>query len=1146
MFKIYQSNDMEVQRELLSNIIKMQPLSNVFAEELILVQNAGMSQWLKLSLSKTVGIVANTKFPMPSAFLWKLFKMVSPDTKDVTPFSKEVMRWRLIKLLKKNANDPKLKNIHNYLNGGDSSNPEFKLFQLAEKIADLYDKYQVSRPEWIFKWESNDFTTSDLPESQISENDLWQPYLWNLIIDDMKADGIKVQHRADLFKNFMDKMETGDFDKNNLPERIFMFGINNIPPQILKCLEALGNYIDIHMLNVLPCKYFYGDIQDPKFIAAQKNKKYYSENGKSIFDEVDISATIGNSLLASFGKVGRDHLTMLQEMEYLEIDAFVESTPETLLQNIQHDVLNLKDNSLTEMPERKILNKSDNSVIITSAYSKTREVEVLQDYLLNLFKNDHTLTPNDIVVMCASIDDYAPAIRSVFGSVAHSPLTPIHCENNQYTPDDHYIPFSISDRSLLLENPILESFVALLSINVSRNTSSEIIKILETPCILEKFGISAQDFDLILNWLNDVGIRWGLDENTATTDASKTTSMNTWLFGTQRMLMSYALNPSFGTFGDDVGYENINTSNATSAGGLSLFIECCIELRNKLTESRTVDEWVITLNDIIDKFFVQNNDNEREINIIRNTINNLLEQSQVKDYSDTIVATFDGDISSDVIRSFFNSAFKKPNMSQNFMIGKLTFATLMPMRSIPFKHVCLLGMNDGIYPRVQTPESWDLIAKNPQRGDRSNINDDKYLFLEAILAAKNSIYISYIGRSIKDNTERYPSSLVSELIDYCTNNYIFTDNLEIPDQINHHTPLSPFSKKAFIENGTIKSFASKWLPVVNGKRIHTTPLKNGVSVFSLDEADNKTIDKLSLQELTSFWEMPVRAYFTKTLNTNLYKQEVTIEDCEDFNIDNLKGYKFKTMLLDDFLKISLDTPSNIDRVFSTVYKRLARSGQLPIGHFGELGLESIKEPISTLARWIQPNMTGMHSSPEFELSIADIKLHGSIPKINDRNIIIRYRAGSIRPQDIINTWIEYLIGLVAFDIQGAFIFGTDVMYSMGGISRDDALITLESYVDAYKLGLNKPLAFVPQMATAVYKSLIVRGALVCDFEKNYTKSQAFMRQAMFGDAFSSFKASDNEYVQRTWGDMSESDYRDFFYNTIQYLISIYPFMSEIN
>lgn len=1136
---------MEVQRELLSNIIKIQPLSNVFAQEFILVQNAGMSQWLKLSLSETVGIVANTKFPMPSAFLWKLFKMVSPEIKDVTPFSKETMRWRLIKLLKIHANDPKLTGIKNYLDVGDNSNPEYKLFQLAEKIADLYDKYQVSRPEWIFKWEANDFTTSDLPDSEIAENDMWQPYLWNLIIDDMRADGIKVQHRAELYKDFMEKMESGDFDQANLPERIFMFGINNIQPQILKCLEALGQYIDIHMLNVLPCKYFYGDIQDPKFIAAQKNKKYYSEDGKSIFDEVDIASTVGNTLLASFGKVGRDHLAMLQELEYCEIDAFVDNEPSTLLQNIQNDIFNLKDDSLNETYERSAVETQDDSLIISSAYSKTREVEVLQDHLLNLFKNDKSLTPNDVVVMCANIDDYAPAIRSVFGSTTHSELIPIYCENNEYNTDDHYIPFSISDRSLLLENPILESFVSLLSINIARNTSSEIIKILETPCVLEKFGISDQDFDLILGWLNDAGIRWGLDENTATTDATQTTSMNTWLFGVQRMLMSYALNPSFGTFDGSVGYENINTSNAAIAGGLSLFIESCIELRNKLAESKTVNDWVITLNSIIDTFFVQNNDNEREINIIRNTINGLVEQSQVRDYDDNVVATFENDISSDVIRSFFHSAFKKPNMSQNFMIGKVTFATLMPMRSIPFKHVCLLGMNDGVYPRVQTAESWDLIAKNPQRGDRSNINDDKYLFLEAILAAKESLFISYIGRSIKDNTERYPSSLVSELIEYCSNNYVSLDGKEVTENMMRETPLSAFSKKAFSDQSKVKSFASKWLPIANDKAICTTQLKNGICQHSIDEINNTSIDTLSLQELTSFWEMPVRTYFTKTLNTNLYKQDVVIEDCEDFSIDNLKGYKFKTMLLDEFLKVALDNPANIDQVFKAVYERLSKSGQLPVGHFGEIGFEAAKEPISSLARWVQPNLNGMHSSPEFELNVSGIKLTGSIPRINDREIIVRYRAGRVRPQDIINTWIEYLIGLVAFDIQGAFFFGTDVMYSIGGISRDDAKIVLESYVEAYKSGLEKPLAFVPDLATAVYKSLLYRGALVSDFEKSFNKSKAFMRQAMFGDAFSAFKAADNEYVYRTWNDMSDNDYREFFDNTIQYLISIHCFMSEI-
>ena len=1125
MFTVYQSNDMDVQRELLSNIIKIKPPTNVFSQEFILVQNTGMSQWLKLSLSETIGVVANTVFPMPSAFLWRMFQMIVPNIEDVTPFSKDVIRWRLIKLLKKHKDDPKLASIQTYLNIGDSNDPEYKLFQLAEKVADLYDQYQVLRPEWISEWEDNDFT------SVKSENDQWQPYLWNLIIEDMVSDGINTMHRADLLSLFMNTVESGDFNKQQIPERIFVFGINNIAPQFLHCLKALSKYTDVYWFNVTPCKYFFGDILNPRYIAAQKNKKHYSAT-KPAFSEIDSASAIGNSLLASLGKVGRDHLTMLQDIEYDELDVFVDIDGDTLLSNIQRDVLNLEEESLKRSPQKRVLAERDNSLIISSSYSKTREIEALQDYLLNLFKSDPSLKPNDIVVMCASIDDYAPAIHSVFGSTAYSPLSPIG-ESNPSHRDDHYIPYNVSDRTLLSENPILESFVSLLSLTTARNTSSEIIKILETPSILERFGINTADFETIFRWINDAGIKWGLDENTATQEHS--TTMNTWLFGVQRMLLSYTLSPSFGNYEDCVGYENINTGNARIAGGLSLFIEKCIELRNELNKSKTIHEWIGTLNLILDEFFVQDNDNEKMFSLIRDKVIDLFEQSELTQFSDTTT--------SNIIRSYFISALKKESISQNFVLGKVTFATLMPMRSIPFKHICLLGMNDGIYPRSQIFESWDMIAKNPKLGDRTGADDDKFLFLEAILAAKESIYISYVGRSIKDNTMRYPSSLVSELIEYCSVNYEYADDSDVIDNMSRNNPLSVFSRDAFTDSVRLKSFAQDWLPVVNNQSTCTTPppIKFGVHTNKTENQD--TSNNITLQEIKLFWEMPVRTFFTKTLNTNMYKKDICIEDCEDFEISSLSGYKFKTLLLDKLLRSAIDEDSDADKVFNDMYQDLLNAGQLPVGHFGKTGLETIKDPVVALARTIQPRLKGIKPSSEFELDICGIKLSGFIPDINERNSIVRYRSGRIRPQDIINAWIEYLIGVIEFDVQAIYLSGLDAKYKIDGITRDAAIEILPIYIDAYNKGIVKPLAFIPDLASSVIKALTQKGKLVPDFEKRYAVAKGFMKQAMFGDAFSLFKSSDNEYVHRTWNELSDDDYRDFFNNTIKYLVPINKCMS---
>lgn len=87
----------------------------------------------------------------------------------------------------------------------------------------------------------------------------------------------------------------------------------------------------------------------------------------------------------------------------------------------------------------------------------------------------------------------------------------------------------------------------------------------------------------------------------------------------------------------------------------------------------------------------------------------------------------------------------------------------------------------------------------PQKGDRAKRDDDRYLFLEALLSAQDVFYISYIGQSQKDGKERLPSILLSQLLD------IINDSLEpefkqklgsdAENVLVRKQPLTVFSKK---------------------------------------------------------------------------------------------------------------------------------------------------------------------------------------------------------------------------------------------------------------------------------------------------------------------------------------------------------------
>ena len=422
----------------------------------------------------------------------------------------------------------------------------------------------------------------------------------------------------------------------------------------------------------------------------------------------------------------------------------------------------------------------------------------LHDNLLAMLANNPGLSPRDIVVMVADINSYSPYIQAVFGNA----------------PGDRYIPFSISDRSADQENPALLAFLRLLALPESRCQASELLELLEVPAVMARFGFDSDKFERVKLWIEEVGIRWGLDDDTAEEFALPRQQQNTWLFGLQRMLLGYAMPQEAGLYQGVLAYEEVQGLDAELAGQLGLFIETLMRYRQQLAQPQPITCWIAVLNQMLDDCFAVDIDGELVLRMIRDKVQQL--EQQLAD------AGYDSDITPAVMRDYLNGKLSGERVSQRFLAGQVNFCTLMPMRSIPFKVVCLLGMNDGVYPRSIPPEGFDLMAGRNRHGDRSRRDDDRYLFLEAIQSAQQALYISYVGRSIQDNSEKVPSVLVSELLEYCQQGYCLAGDEALPvdesanrlvASLTQTHPLVPFSPQAF--SGGKHSYAAEWLPVAN-------------------------------------------------------------------------------------------------------------------------------------------------------------------------------------------------------------------------------------------------------------------------------------------------------------------------------------------
>ncbi len=435
------------------------------------------------------------------------------------------------------------------------------------------------------------------------------------------------------------------------------------------------------------------------------------------------------------------------ELDSAELTRNVQAQTPSILSALQHDILTLHDARQT--PQQVI----DDSITSTSAHSPLREVQGLHDWLLHQFNQDHSLTPKDVLVMCPQIEQYAPYVDAVFAR-GWQELA------NNIPP----LPCSIADRGSKDAEPLVAAFVDLLSLPDSRFQVSQLLGFLRLNAVQAKFNFTDDELDKISAWLAQANIHWGLDKAhkaqvLSTTEAS---SQFTWQQGLSRLMRGFAFADHDALQQEQFLLSTIEGSDAILLGQLMLVLEQLQHYAQRLNQTRTPLQWQQYLHQLVDNCFSDTGSDA--IDIIHQAIEQLVEYSQE--------AQFVNGVSLAIVQEFLNHHFSQPDPGRQFMVGQVTFCSMLPMRSIPFKVIAVLGLNDGDFPRQRKPQAFDLMQQTPSRiGDRSRRGDDRYLFLEALISARQALYLSYQGRNIKNNSEKQPSLVLKELFAYLTDAY---------------------------------------------------------------------------------------------------------------------------------------------------------------------------------------------------------------------------------------------------------------------------------------------------------------------------------------------------------------------------------------
>lgn len=1086
MLTLHVSNQLSVLRTMLVHLLKVAPLTHPLAKEQILVQSPGMAQWLRLELAREFGIAANVEFPLPASFIWQMFTRVLDDVPASSPYNKAAMSWHLMVLLPTLLTREHFAPLRHYLQPDGAPIESLRLWQLAQQIADLFDQYLVYRPDWIAAWERGEGLA---PELAGATQQQWQPELWRELVDRIVPLASSGYHRANLFADFIDALASRQDLSERLPARVLVFGISALPPRYVEALHRLADKIDVHLFITNPCRHYWGDILDRRALA---------HLARRLKPGVDIDQYQGpvNPLLASMGKQGRDYLQQLLELDANEIPVFAERCDDTvrpapLLAAIQQDVLDLTDRGgvLTD-PDRSThktaIAVDDRSLQIHACHGAMRELEVLHDQLLAMFEADPTLTPKEVVVMMPDVNAYSPAIQAVFGARGQ-------------------IPFAISDRSASQENPLLLSLLALLRLPQSRLGVGEVLSILEVPAVLARFELDASSFHALRHWVEAAGVRWGLDEADPQRFALPHLAANSWLFGLRRMLLGYGMGEGAPVAGV-LPYAELEGQAAVSLGKLAAFIEALECWLPRLQQPVTMSQWRERLQALIADFYRPDEADARLLTTVYGLVEEWLQRQQEAGFRDPVAP--------ELFYDLMRQALANQRSSQRFLAGQVNFCTLMPMRSIPFRQICLLGMNDGVYPRTLAPMGFDLLAVAPRRGDRSRRDDDRYLFLEALLSAQQGLYISYQGFSQQDNSPKVPSVLLAELLEYCRQGFVLAGDELLPDEesgarllrhlvIEH--PLTPYSARYFYpEHGSrLFTYASQWLPALTPESLTGHLARTELAL----PAEWGSV--LELAELLRFYRQPTRYFLNRRLKVWFEPLELALEENEPFSLDNLQLYQLKQSLLDAHLQ---------QRDLARQHQRWLLSGQLPQGEFGRQLLAEYDQQMAELADRIRPYWQARVYQQEVNLPLALCRpdglplapLQGWLTLQGEQ--LLYYKPGTLHGRDLLLAWIQHLCLALSGGGQTR-LFDLKQQWVLQPVDVVTARSALQALVLDWQQGMMQPLPFFPQTAWALYTKALGGG-------EPDAVAQAARQQ--FNDGYDRPGEGADPYVRRCYPELDDA------------------------
>lgn len=1005
-------------------LLLVNALGDPFTPDVIAVPSRGTERWVAQTLAGLIGssagredgVCANVKFPLSGRMVQEAVAEVSGISIESDPWNESELTWPLIAVIDDSVGEDWCVPLARYLGLTEGGHDEGRRVAVAHKLARLFASYATQRPQLIVDWSEGRDT--DGAGNSIDPDLLWQVRIWQRVraAVDSPSPAERLEAACERIRSEPSLL--------SLPGRLSIFGPTRLPEQHLRIIDALGAHRDVHVWLHHPSPALWDGMRD-----------FAGSTGAR---SADVSADAAlHPLLRSFAREARETQLALTSMTAGTVERAREAprTRDTVLSRLQAGIKENRPPALRPADEAV-----DGSLQIHACHGRHRQVEVLREVILGLLEDNPTLEQRDIIVMCPDVEVFAPLMSGVFGGGADS--AGVH--------PGHRLRVRIADRSAKSTNPILDVVSQALEVADSRMTVGDIIGLASLEPVARRFRFSSDDLDRAVMWFDDANVRWGMDEDSRAPFGLGNITQNTWSTGLDRLLVGAAIDGADSALFDGVlPVDDVGSGDVDLAGRLVEMMHRVAATSAALRGSHPASEWATILINVIDELtLVQRRDEWQLIQAKRIVAEELI--PVVSHRVDSTVSLAD-------VRSLLMDALQGRPSRANFRTGEITVSSMVPMRSVPHRVVCLIGIDDGAFPRTAGIDGDDVLSRNPQVGERNARAEDKQLLLDSIMAAQDHLVIMCSGASERTGAEMPLAVPVDELID------------AVPvsrDQLVVRHPLQTFDPQNFLPKAVPGSFDANAFAGASAQLV----AKNGRPRFLAHALDGEKLEEITIGDLTSFFTDPGKYFLRHRLGLTL--PDETRETVTEIPVGlvGLDRWGAGQRILGELLRSG--------PVDAAVAAELA-SGLLPPDQLGTKIVADLTSIATSLAAAVQSRRVGDAAQVQVDLQIeGGSRLTGSVNHVHQSTLVV-VSFSRLAPKSRLRSWIE-LLAIAASRPDQSYDAVTVGRCASADEKNDHVVATascavvpsavarkaLTVLVGLYSEGMSTPLPFLPDTSSA--------------------------------------------------------------------------------